>query len=258
MERPPPRGYRRQAMSDLTINPNLNLAALARTYAADGVVRVAGLFTPGAAEALARLLEQNIPWRLTISDAEALKPQLYDAARIQAQGEAAVAQALAKAHARARDGFAYVYLSYPMLAAYLAGWDAGHPIHAVLELINSASFLDVVRAITGRSDVIKADAQATLYRPGDFLSLHDDGQGEGRIAAYTLGFTREWRPDWGGQLLFHDAEGDIERGFGPAFNSLTLFKTPRPHSVAAVAPYAGAPRLSIVGWARNDPKIQGP
>jgi SM-20-related protein len=40
----------------------------------------------------------------------------------------------------------------------------------------------------------------------------------------------------------------------PAFNCLTLFTVPRPHSVATVAPYAGAPRLSIVGWGRTDPR----
>ncbi len=102
--------------------------------------------------------------------------------------------------------------------------------------------------------MIKADAQATFFRPGDFLALHDDGDGpgEGRICAYTFGFTRAWRPDWGGQLLFHGPDGEIERGYRPAFNTLTLFQTPRAHSVVPVAPYAPAARLSVVGWARND------
>jgi SM-20-related protein len=38
--------------------------------------------------------------------------------------------------------------------------------------------------------VTKIDAQATLYRPADFLTtMHDDtGAGE-RLAAYTLGLT---------------------------------------------------------------------
>jgi SM-20-related protein len=242
-------------MRYLEINPSLDLAAHAAAYARDGVVRVDQVLTPATAEAVARVLEDRTPWRLTVSNPEGLKPHLYDAARIEAEGAEAVAATVAQAHTLARDGFAYLYLSYPMLAAYLDGWDPGHPIHRVLELINSAPFLNMLRAITGRPDVIKADAQATLYRPGDFLSLHDDGQGEGRIAAYTLGFTRGWRPDWGGQLLFHDSAGEIERGLAPAFNSLTLFRTPRPHSVASVAPYAGAPRLSIVGWARKDPKV---
>ena len=73
-----------------------------------------------------------------------------------------------------------------------------------------------------------------------------------RRAAYTLGLTRDWRTDWGGQLLFHDEAGDVPRGLMPRFNVLTLFKTPQWHTVATVAPYAGAPRLSITGWLRDD------
>jgi SM-20-related protein len=240
----------------LALNPKLDPAPYARTFARDGVVRIDDVLTPSAAEAVARLLEQQTPWRLTLSkDPDELKAGLYDAARITAVGEAAVAAEVAAVNQRARNGFAYLYLSYPMLKAYLEGWDPGHPIHTLTELINSPAMLSLFRAVTGRPDVIKADAQATLYRPGDFLTLHDDGHGEGRVCAYTFGFTRTWRPDWGGQLLFHDEALEIERGLTPAFNVLTLFRTPRWHSVAPVAPYAGAPRLSIVGWARTDPKV---
>jgi SM-20-related protein len=168
-----------------------------------------------------------------------------------------VEQRLQALAGRASQGFAYVYLVYPMILAYLEGRDPGHPLHMVSEFLNGPEFLAFGRAVTGEAGVIKADAQATFYRPGDFLNLHDDsGVGE-RRAAYTLGFTRRWRPDWGGQLLFHDAAGDVTRGFAPRFNVLTLFRAPRQHSVAPVAAYAAAPRLSITGWLRDDPKRPG-
>jgi len=103
--------------------------------------------------------------------------------------------------------------------------------------------------VIGQPQVDGVRVQASNYRPGDFLTLHDDShRRDDRLAAFTLGFTREWRPDWGGQLLFHDADGQIERGFMPGFNVLTLFRVPRPHSVAPVAPYAAAKRLSLTGW----------
>ena len=79
-----------------------------------------------------------------------------------------------------------------------------------------------------------------------------------RRAAYTIGLTRTWRPDWGGQLMFHDEAGDVVRGLLPRFNVLTLFKVPLLHSVAPVAPYAAAPRFMITGWLRDDPPIGGP
>lgn len=50
------------------------------------------------------------------------------------------------------------------------------------------------------------------------------------------------------QLLIHDKTGEITRGLLPTFNVLTLFKTPRNHSVAQVATYATQPRLTISGW----------
>jgi len=239
----------------LDLNPDLDLDAHAEAFARDGVARIDRVLTPAAAEAVADLLEHRMPWRLTLSNEADPAAGLYDAARIRSVGQAALAAELVSLQERARQGFAYLYLSYPMINAYLDGSDPDHPIHALTELINSPGFLDVFRRVTGRAEVIKADAKATLYRPGDFLSLHDDGVGEGRVAAYTLGFTRAWRPDWGGQLLFHGQDLEIERGFAPAFNTLTVFSVPRWHSVAPVAPYAGAPRLSIVGWARTDPKI---
>lgn len=53
-----------------------------------------------------------------------------------------------------------------------------------------------MRAITGMPSLIKADAQATLFAPNNFLAMHDDrGTGEeGRQVAYVLSLAREWRP----------------------------------------------------------------
>lgn len=246
-------------MSDapiLRLNPALDPTAFAAAYAREGVARIPDVFEPAVVDRLAGILEQTIDWDVICSD-ERGKAEVMDRARRQALGGDAVAQRLREATIRARDGFAYVYLGYPMIDAYMAGRDPGHPIHALTEFLNSEAFIGFCSAVTGETAVTKIDGQATCYRPGDFLTLHDDtGVGE-RLAAYTLGLTRTWRPDWGGQLLFHDAKGDIERGYAPAWNTLTLFRVPRVHSVAPVAPYAGAARLMITGWLRNDPPHAG-
>ncbi|HRE43544.1 MAG TPA: 2OG-Fe(II) oxygenase family protein [Terricaulis sp.] len=142
-----------------------------------------------------------------------------------------------------------------MTDALLKGRDLGHPLHELTGFIHGPDFLRFAVAVTGAESAVRAEAQASYYNPGDFIGLHDDTSREAgnRLVAYTLGFTRRWRSDWGGQLLFHDGKGDVERGLVPRWNTLTLFGVPRLHSVAPVAAYAGAPRISVVGWLRDDP-----
>ena len=97
--------------------------------------------------------------------------------------------------------------------------------------------------------------EATLYRPGHFLSWHDDSghPEQHRRVAYVLYLTRGWRADWGGQLQFIDAQGDVEEVWMPRFNSLALFLVPMPHLVTYVAPFATQPRFAITGWLCDGP-----
>lgn len=236
----------------LRLNPALDPAAFAQTYARDGLVRIPDVFEPEVVDRLAGILEQTIDWDV-ICSTETGKADVLSRQRRAELGGDVVTGKLHAATLRARTGFAYVYLGYPMIDALVEGRDPGHPIHALTSFLNSPEMIAFGAAVTGEPGVTKIDAQATLYRPADFLTLHDDtGAGE-RLAAYTLGLTRAWRPDWGGQLLFHDEAGDVERGFAPAFNVLTLFKVPRAHSVAPVAAYAAAKRLSLTGWLVREP-----
>lgn len=198
-----------------------------------------------------RNLETGIDWDLAFQGDDG-RPVVLTRPQLAALGEAEVQKRLQAMLAQAGTDYGFVYLTYPLITAYLTKRDPGHPVHAVTEFLNDA-FVKLGVAITGRSDIIKADGQLTRYRPGDFIGLHNDvgSEASDRLVAYTLGLTRIWRADWGGQLLFHDAAGDVIRGHAPRWNTLTLFKVPQYHSVAAVAPYAQAPRLSVVGWMRN-------
>jgi SM-20-related protein len=236
----------------IRLRPGLDPAPYAAAYARDDYVQVPDLLTAEAAAAVSAVLESGVNWDLFLSGAEG--PEVLGGPELVALGREEITRRIGEVDARARTGFAYRYLGYPMISAYMTGRDPGHLLHTVLEFMNSPEVLNFVRTVTAEPTVIKADAQATYYRPGDYLTLHNDtGVGE-RRAAYTLGFTRGWRPDWGGQLLFHGPDGEIIRGLQPGFNVLTLFRTPQWHSVAAVASYAGARRLSITGWLRDDPK----
>ncbi|WP_269516093.1 2OG-Fe(II) oxygenase [Brevundimonas subvibrioides] len=235
----------------IRLNPGLDARDFASAFQRDGVVQVADFLTPESADRIEAALKTATPWGLSLSNS-AGKGEWLSPEALQALGREGVASRAREALKGARTGFAFSYLAYPIIEALLAGREPQHPTHGLVELLNSPEARDFCAAVTGETGITKIDAQATLFRPGDYLTLHDDtGVGE-RRAAYTIGLTREWRTDWGGQLLFHDAAGDVSRGFRPGFNVLTLFRTPQWHSVATVAPYAGAPRFSITGWLRDD------
>jgi SM-20-related protein len=235
----------------IRLNPKLDPRDYAEAFARDGMVQVGDFLTSDSADRLEAALRTATPWGLSLSDAQG-KGEWLSPEALQALGRDGVAARAREALSGARNGFAFSFLSYPIIEALLAGRDPGHPTHDLIQLLNSPEGRDFCAAVAGETGITKIDGQATLFRPGDYLTLHNDtGVGE-RRAAYTIGLSREWRADWGGQLLFHDEAGDVPRGLKPGFNVLTLFRTPQWHSVATVAPYAGAPRLSITGWLRDD------
>ena len=123
------------------------------------------------------------------------------------------------------------------------------PLHTFGQFINHPDTLDFFRTLTGHHDIRWADAQATCYRPGDFLTGHDDAiSGHTRRAAYVLNLTPIWRVEWGGLLLFHAADGHVDEGLAPSWNAINVFSVPQMHSVSQVAAFAGFPRLAITGW----------
>jgi len=238
----------------LSLNQELDANALAKIYAADDYICIENLFPPDTAEAIHNVLSNGTPWYNVFSD-ENGKHDYYSQSEWKTLSADRRQQLLLAVNKRATDGFAYVYHVYPMVRNYLEGKDPDWPLHVMTEFLNSDEMREFVKTVTNEPSVIKLDAQATWYAPGHFLNTHDDtGDDRERRAAYVMGFSKNWRTDWGGQLLFLDDDGNTIRGSCPKFNSLTLFKVPRTHIVTQVSSYAGGPRLSITGWLRDDPK----
>jgi SM-20-related protein len=160
-------------------------------------------------------------------------------------------------HGPAENGFQYLYKTIPVYDIYHRKLLPGSFFNTLFEFLNSEAFLNFGRELTGRPDIGFCDAQATCFEAGHFLTRHDDAtDGKNRVAAFVLNLTCDWNPDWGGALQFYDDQGNIEAGFKPSFNALNVFRIPRKHSVAYVAPFAGGSRYSITGWFRTgeDPK----
>ncbi|MEM7276660.1 MAG: 2OG-Fe(II) oxygenase family protein [Pseudomonadota bacterium] len=155
-------------------------------------------------------------------------------------------------HAQANKGFQYSYASIPIYDIVHQQLMPGDFFHSVFKFLNSAQFIGYIRELTDDHKIQFADAQATRYSAGDFLTMHnDDAPGKERRVAYVLNLTPEWQADWGGALQFFDSEGHIEAAFLPRFNALNLFAVPADHSVSLVAPFADKPRYSITGWLRS-------
>ena len=237
----------------LDVNPALDTAALAAAFARDRRIQVRDVLTQASARTVHRILAEDTPWGLAWqAGAQGPERLRRDAlAAIPAAERQARSQATMAAM-RGRD-YAFAYASYPMVEGYLGKWNPDGPHDLLLEYINDRPVLDLVRAITGLPGLVKADAQATLYAPNQFLAVHnDEHSGESRRIAYVLHFCAEdWRPDWGGYLNFFDDDGDVIAGYRPRFNALNLFAVPQRHHVSFVPPFAPVARYAITGWFRD-------
>jgi Rps23 Pro-64 3,4-dihydroxylase Tpa1-like proline 4-hydroxylase len=239
-------------MKELAYSPAfdpLDLDRETRAYAAAGHVRIRDIFKPATAIALNRHLAKELEWWRVVNQGERTWDLGPDSIRAMAEnGDRPLLEAV---HKGARDGFQFMFDSVRVADDPVKRCERGWPIDHLIEALNSPEWLEIFKQVTGSPKVAKVDGQATRYLPGHFLTAHDDNvDGKGRIAAYVIGLTPNWRAEWGGLLLFHDDNGDISRGLTPCFNAIHIFSVPQRHSVSLVAPFAIAPRLSITGWLR--------
>ena len=214
----------------------------------EGRVQVADYLQDSAAERLHQCLSHEVQWTLALRDAEG--PRTLSApeyAAFSAQQRTALFNEIAQS-ARGNQ-YRFAYDTYMMVRAYLEHRDDGLLLNKVLEFFNSPDYIAWMQALTGDARIRRVSAQATRYRPGQFLRYHTDADStEGRLYAYVLNLGREWEADWGGLLQFIDESGAVTDTYLPRWNSLSLFRVPAGHAVSMVMPWAGADRLAITGW----------
>jgi SM-20-related protein len=230
------------------INPSLPVSVLKDRFARDSRVQIDSILEPDAAQALYNCLREEIPWELVFRrGGEVVTLTAADLDRLQPNE---LAQMTLDLQRQARSDFQFVYWKFSMVDAYRRRQAPELVTHRLLESLACAETIDLVREITGITDIRRVDAQATLYRSGNFLTAHSDEQ-EGqyhRRAAYVIQLCKDWRSDWGGLLHFLDAKGDVTHTFTPGFNRMSLFRVPQEHAVSMVTPFAGGPRFGITGW----------
>jgi SM-20-related protein len=232
---------------DPVLDPALDLDGAARDFVRHRRVHIPKILTAESAVRVHRCLAQETDFAL-VCPAGTDQAQAWPVANLTPQKET---ELMTAAYTRARDGFHYLYDGHVLSREGEGYGNASHYLAAITGFLNSAPVLDLARRITGNPAIAFADAQATRYRPGHFLNRHDDANDRGRIAAYVLNMTPDWRPDWGGALQFCGAGGHVLEGWLPTFNALNLFAVPQEHMVGLVSPFAGAHRYSITGWFRS-------
>ena len=234
----------------IEIDPALKPASMTGAFKQFGRIHIPGFLKPGSAESLHRALAAETLWVCsTMGGGQTIDVPVE---QLEAFPPDQVLRFLQLAHAEARDGFHYMFDSIRISDLAEQRQPLAAELATAYAFLNSPAFLDFVRTLTGDPRANYVDAQATRYERGHYLTQHDDSAAEkGRLYAYVLNLTPHWRTDWGGLLNFIDADGHVAEAYSPAWNALNLFRVPQSHAVSSVAPFAGAPRLSITGWVRQ-------
>ncbi len=230
------------------INRHLPVDELKERFARERRVLIDSILDPMAAEALYECLLREIPWELVFRrDREVVTLTGSDLDRLPARERE---QMMVAVQAQAQRDFQFLYWKFSMVDAYRRRLLPQLITHRLLEELASQATIELVRTITGFADISKVDAQATLYRPGNFLTVHSDEEVDQRErrAAYVIQLCRSWKADWGGLLHFVDGHGAVAQTFTPRFNSMALFAVPQDHLVSMVASFASGPRFGITGW----------
>jgi Rps23 Pro-64 3,4-dihydroxylase Tpa1-like proline 4-hydroxylase len=237
-------------MPPFALAPGLDRLALAEMYAHTRRLQIGGFLQDDCVRALHSELAASTTWRLAANRGEQIMdftPEML--AGFQSDDWQKLQRAVALG---GRYGFQFLYETIRLPKP---GAQPAEPLPPTLAafaaFMSSPEVIEFMRAVTGDETIAFADAHASRYSPGQFLTTHDDRiDQQGRRAAYVLNLTREWRPDWGGLLLFFDECGNVQRGYVPGFNVLNIFAVPQPHNVSMVTPLAAAPRYAVTGWLR--------
>jgi SM-20-related protein len=179
------------------INPALDPAQYAPQFAGRGRVHLPDFLAPPGAEQVHRYLAESAAWSLVLHDGthvrEATPEQRRHADEVWEREMAAFA------YARAREGFEFCTSTARCRTIRASARPIPRRSARFVDFLNSPVFLGFARRLTGQQDIVRADAQATRYRPGDFLTQHDDFDKTGRKlrrAAYVFNLTPRWQPDW--------------------------------------------------------------
>ncbi|WP_164078403.1 2OG-Fe(II) oxygenase family protein [Alteromonas facilis] len=225
-----------------SFNTQFDFAASKTAYQQDNRAKIENLFEDQQANALHQVLGHELQYDIAITHNN--QYMNITQAEWEAFDQKKRQEFLAQAQSNATKGIGFIYGQRKVSKA-----SENATLRDLYTWLNSEKTLQWIRDISGHEDIVAASAQATQYYPGHFLTRHNDIQEiEQRRVSFVINVTPQWHPDWGGLLQFFEEDGTPRDAWAPGFNSLHLFDVKHIQSVTFVAPYAGAPRLSVNGW----------
>lgn len=224
------------------LNPELDVSALRDAFARQRMLSIPNFLQPDVAERLKNALV-GLPWNFEINDYAKTPPF-----RIPYTGNVVkrIPGTLLETLAHGMDMTRLFYLRL-----VVDGEAFSHPdLMAFHQFVNSASYLDTMGTITGERGLTHMSLDATCYDKGCFLGGHRDDANPQNVIACVFNLTSNWRPDWGGQLMFFEP-GTPVAVLPNSWNTLNLFKVPRFHLISVVSPAAAEKRYALSGWLRR-------
>ncbi len=222
------------------LNPAIDWDEIRNSYATDNFVLIRDILEPGKAEEIFRTLDNEVEWETSLLGKNGR--EIYTSAELKAMSPAQKGELMSYIQARAAKGFAYFYLKHDLNTTKIP------LLSELVNYVSSPKFLGFIKYVTEEYEITRAGGQASCYRSLTFLNEHNDKTDlEDRKVAYVMGFTRIWRPDFGGLLHIMNDDGSWNVHI-PQFNCLTIFKVPRNHFVSQVANYTRVPRYTVNGW----------
>jgi Rps23 Pro-64 3,4-dihydroxylase Tpa1-like proline 4-hydroxylase len=249
------RAQRREEISTMRLNPNLDTGALSRTLAAEGRVQIRDFLHAGEAARLHDFLRQETAW------VRSLNRYADENDRDGSGGDVAVSVFEALPQEKKDKFYAYIrqtarenklqycYDKIKISEIVQGGSAIPDYLQNVYDFVFGPVFGAFIEQLTGATDPRMTDTRAYRYLPGHFIMPHSDTPGEyERVYAWVLNLNPVWRVPWGGLLEFINDEGLIVETFVPLFNSINVFRIPQLHAVSYVTPFAAEPRYSCTGW----------
>lgn len=229
------------------LNPELDIAALAREYQQDDRIQIRDIFKPEIAERLRKCCLSEVPFDYIFHiDGQNKVVTEEEMSSLDSSQQESMQAEVMKA---ASKGIGFLYCGYMMNRHEEPANKSLAFLHQVYDSFKDEEVLAVFRRITGRDDLTSIDGQFTRYTRGQFLTRHSDESGsENRRIAFVFGLSAQWHPDWGGLLQFYEKDGTPRDFWTPEFNTLSLFDVRHIHGVSYITPFAAAPRLSFTGW----------